>query len=130
MLHEDMEHIGSDIVSLVLVPDPFSNVAPSYLEHCFDRVEPFKTHYVADLRYPLESFIDRGFRRKARKSLSIMNVEVCCQPAKYLDDWVRLYDNLIKKHAIKGISAFSYKCFEIQMNIPGMVMALEGVREK
>jgi hypothetical protein len=123
-LSEDMEHLGSDVVSLVLVMEPFSGVVPSYLEHCFDRVEPFKTHYVTDLRYPLENFIDRDYRRKVRKSLNIMDVEVCRQPAKYLDDWVRLYDNLIRKHNITGIRAFSYKCFEIQMNIPGMVMVL------
>jgi hypothetical protein len=123
-LHDDMEQIGSDLVSLVLVTDPFSGVAPSYLEHSFDLVKPFKTHYVTDLRYPLESIVDRGHRYYARKSLKIMDVEVCRQPAQYLDEWIRLYDNLIRKYNIKGIGAFSHKCFEIQLNIPGMVMVL------
>jgi len=123
-LHEDMEHLGSDLVSLVLVTDPFSNVAPSYLEQNFDLVKAFKTHYVADLKYPLESFVTGICRYTARKSLKAMDVEVCHQPATYLDDWMRLYNNLISRHTITGINAFSYKSFEIQMNVPGMVMAL------
>lgn len=123
-LHEDMKHIGSDLVSLVLVTDPFSGVAPSYLEQNFDVVKPFKTHYVADLKYPLESFITSTCRYQVRKSLKIMDVEVCHQPAIYLDEWMRLYDNLISRHNITGINVFSYKCFEIQMNVPGMVMVL------
>jgi hypothetical protein len=123
-LREDMEHIGSDLVSLVLVADPFSGVAQPYLEQCFDLVKPFKTHYLSELRHPLESFIDRGYRYNIRKSLKIMDVEVCRQPAQYLDDWLRLYDNLIGRHNIRGIHAFSHKCFEIQLAIPGMVMIL------
>lgn len=83
---------------------------------------------MADLSHPLESFVDRRHRYKARNSLKRMVVEVCCQPAQYHDDWGRLYDNLIDKHDIKGINAFSPKCFKIQLNIPGMVMFL-GRRE-
>lgn len=123
-LHEDMEHLSSDLVSLVLVTDPFSEAAPSYLERCFDLVKPFKTHYVADLRYPLERFINRWYRYNARKSLKTMDVEVCYEPLKYLDDWIRLYDNLIDRHHITGTRAFSRSCFETQLGIRGMVMVL------
>src|SRR5512147_3121730 len=48
-LREDLEHAGPDLVSLVLVADPLSGVAPDYLEQCFDFARPFKTHFVADL---------------------------------------------------------------------------------
>jgi hypothetical protein len=123
-LHEDLEHVSSDLVSLVLVADPFPKVGPAYLKQCFDVIKPFKTHYVADLSHPLENFVDRGHRYSARKSLKIMTVEVCSQPAQYLDDWIRLYDNLIRKHDIRGINAFSHECFKIQLNVPGMVMVL------
>lgn len=123
-LREDMEHIGSDLVSLVLVTDPFSAIDRAHLERCFDLVKPFKTHYIADLRHSLNSVISRGYRYNVRKSLKTMDVEVSCQPAKYLDDWTRLYENLIVRHTIKGISAFSRKSFEIQLNIPGMIMVL------
>ncbi len=125
---EDLQHVGSDLVSLVLVTDPFPKVDPAYLGQCFDLVKPFKTHYVADLSHPLESFVHRGHIYNAGKSLKGMDVEVCNQPAQYLDDWIRLYDNLIRKHNIKGIKAFSPQCFKTQLNIPGMVMFL-GRRE-
>lgn len=123
-LHEDLEHIGPDVVSLALVTDTFSGVTPVYLEQYFDVIKPFKVHYLVDLSHPLESFVYRNHRRNSRHSLGIMDVEVCYEPAQYLDDWIRLYDNLIIRHDIKGISAFSPKCFQIQLNIPGMVMFL------
>ena len=123
-LHEDLEDVCSDLVSIALVTDPFSGVSPVYLEQCFDLVKPFKTHYVVDLRYPLNSVVDRVHRKNARRSYEVMDVEVCLQPAQYLNDWIRLYDCLISRHNIKGINAFSPKCFEIQLNIPAMVMFL------
>jgi len=121
-LHEDLDHLGSDLVSLALVADPFSGATQTDLERCFDLVKPFKTHYVTDLTYPLESLLKGAYRYTVNKSLRDMDVEVSRQPAAYLDDWMRLYDNLISRHNIKGINAFSYKCFEAQMNMPGMVM--------
>ncbi len=123
-LHEDLGHVGSDLVSLALVTDPFALATPAYLEQCFDLVKPFKTHYMVDLSYPLDSFVSKVHRKNARRSLEIIDVEICLQPAQYLNDWIRLYDNLIGKHNIKGINAFSPKCFEAQLNIPGMVMFL------
>jgi hypothetical protein len=123
-LHEDLDKIGSDIISLSLVVDPFLGVSPSYLERCFDIVKPFKTHYTVDLGRQLTSFVAKRHRKHAYKSLETMNVEVCRQPAQYLDDWIRLYDNLICRHNIKGMNTFSPKCFEIQLNMPGMVMFL------
>jgi hypothetical protein len=127
-LHKDMEHIGSDLVSLTLVPDPLNGIDPSYLSQHFNFVRPFKTHYLVDLSQPLESFIGKSHRKNARRSLEMMDVEICSQPARYLDDWIRLYDNLINKHAIRGINAFSPQCFEAQLNVPGMIMVL-GRRE-
>lgn len=122
-LSEDMKQVASDLVSLVFVAEPFADI-PSGLEEHFDFVRPFKTHYVADLSYSLESLVNPRHRSQARKSLTIMDVEICHEPAKYLDDWVLLYDNLIRRHNISGISAFSYRSFEIQLNTPGMIMAL------
>ena len=123
-IHEDLEHVGPDLISLSLVIDPFAAVTPPYFEQHFDLVKPFKTHYMVDLSCPLESFILKLHQKKARKSLELMDIEVCYQPIQYLDNWITLYDNLIGRHNIRGISTFSPKCFEIQLNIPGMVMFL------
>lgn len=121
-LHEDLEHVGSDLVSLALVIDPFSGVGPACLEKDFDIVKPFKTHYLADLNYPLKSFVNKGHHKNARNSLKKMNVAVCSQPVQYLDEWMKLYENLISRHNINNISAFSRKYFDIQLKIPGTVM--------
>ncbi len=123
-LNEDIEHLGSELVSLVLVSDPFSAFVPSYMEHCFDFVKPFKKHYVADLGHPLESVINQHHRKRSRKLLDKMEVEVCQKPSKYLDEWIQLYDNLIRRHNIKDNRIFSRKCFKTQLEIPGMVMVL------
>lgn len=123
-LHEDLGAIGSGLVSLSLVTDPFSGVVPPYLDRNFDLVKPFKTHYVINLKHPLKSFVGSSHRRKAHKSLEIMDVEVCHQPGKYLKEWIELYGSLTRTHNIEGIKAFSPKCFEIQLNLPGMVMFL------
>jgi len=123
-LHEDLEQVGSDLVSLVLVTDPFCGLTQSDLEHCFDLVKPFKTHYVADLNFPTQCIAGKQQRYDARRALREMNVEICTAPARYLDDWMRLYNHLIARHGIKGISTFSRKCFEMQLNLPGMLMLL------
>jgi hypothetical protein len=123
-LHEDLGRIGSDLVSLSIVVDPFSGVSPIYLRQCFDLVKPFKTHYVVDLSRPFESFIGKTHRKNARKSLEAMEVEVCRQPVEHLPEWISLYDNLVKRHNIRGISAFSPRCFELQLKMQGMIMFL------
>jgi hypothetical protein len=121
-LHEDLDKIGSDLISLSLVINSFSGVALAQLEGCFDIVKLFKTHYIVDLSYPLESFVNKVHQYRARRSLKGMEVEVCLEPIQYLDEWVKLYNNLIKRHNIKGIQVFSPKSFEIQLRLPGMIM--------
>ena len=45
----------------------------------------------------------------------------CTSADEYLDDWTRLYGNLIERHAIKGLVAFSRNSFAGQFRVPGMV---------
>ncbi len=123
-LHEDLEQFGPDIVSLAAVIDPYSEATPSYLEQHFDIVKPFKTHYLADLSEPPEKIVNRIHQKKARRALEAVDVEICHEPLRYLDDWIELYGHLIVRHDIKGITRFSPQCFEIQLNLPGMIMFL------
>jgi hypothetical protein len=48
-------------------------------------------------------------------------VEQCANAEDYLDDWVKLYGNLIERHDIKGLVAFSRNSFAGQLKVPGMV---------
>jgi Acetyltransferase (GNAT) domain len=119
-LNCDLEHMGSDLVSIALVTDPFGLYDETSLRDCFrDLVMPFKQHFVIDLQRPIVSAHHRYYARKALKSLTL---EVCHNPVQFVDEWVALYDVLITRHNLKGIKAFSRKAFTIQLSIPGAVM--------
>jgi Acetyltransferase (GNAT) domain len=119
---EDLEAIKSEIVSIVLVTDPFSQASVKYCENRFDFVKPFKVHFITDLSVPVESFISKGHMEKVKKSLKQMEVEVCTEPTRHLEDWIRLYDNLIDRYDIRGIRRFSRKSFAVQLQIPGTLL--------
>jgi len=46
---------------------------------------------------------------------------MCENPDRFLDDWVVLYENLINRHSIRGITAFSKSSFAKQLNVPGLI---------
>ena len=123
-LYGDLEDIGKDdLVSLSAVCDPFGEYDPTYLYRCFkDIVIPFKEHFVVNLSRPVNSFVSKHHRRYARKALQRLHVERCENPTELIDEWVELYANLIKKHNIKGMQAFSRPSFYQQLNVPGIVV--------
>jgi hypothetical protein len=123
-LHEDLEEIESELVSLTLVTDPFGDFDQGYLARYFQMFKPFKRHFIADLSQDPERFVDKHHRYYARKSLRDMQVEVCDKPLQYVDEWVKLYDNLIIRHNISGIKAFSKDSFCAQMQTPGVTLLI------
>lgn len=128
-LETDLGSIGSELVSLSLVTDPFGDYDEAYLSRCFpDLVIPFKQHFIVDLSRPLDSFTNSHHRRNARKALRQVQVEECVNSIDLLDDWVALYKALVKRHNIKGIAAFSRESFARQLAVPGIV-ALRAVNE-
>jgi hypothetical protein len=119
----DLEAIKNEIVSIVLVTDPFGDYYPVDLNNCFyDLFRPFKEHYVVDLTCPLDQIISRHHARNIRKSQSKVRVEHCNNPLKFAQKWNELYANLIKRHNIIGISAFSKSSLYKQLSVPGLVM--------
>lgn len=121
-LDTDLEEIGNELVSLSLVADPFGAYNETHLRQCFkDVVIPFKEHFVVDLRRPMKTFVSQHHRRNARKALRALHIEKCADPTQFLDDWMNLYANLIKRHNIRGITAFSRYAFEKQLSVPGTV---------
>lgn len=119
----DLEDIGSDLVSLSLVADPFGDYDERCLHECFgDVVMPFKEHFVADLRCAMDVIVSRHHRYYARRALKKVDVETCSDPTEFIAEWVDLYAELIRRHDLKGIKAFSRKAFAEQLSIPGIVM--------
>ena len=67
---------------------------------------PFKQHFVVDLDRGPEEFAHPHHRRNARKALRELRVEECPAPADFLDDWVALYEVLVRRHGIRGVAAW------------------------
>jgi hypothetical protein len=123
-LHEDLEEMKSDLLSLALVTDPFGGFDQAYLARWFQIVKPFKKHLIADLSQNVEHFVIKHHRYYARKSLREVQVQIYEEPARYADAWEKLYRHLIKKKNISGIRAFSKDSFRAQMETPGIILVV------
>ena len=120
-LQGDLDSIGTRLVSVVLVTDPFGDHQPTDLRHSFvDLVRPFKAHLVADLHK--SDFVSAHHRYYARRALKDLRVEVSLEPAQHLDEWLRLYACLRERHGLQGLKAFSREAFALQLRVPGIVM--------
>ncbi|GAG96010.1 unnamed protein product, partial [marine sediment metagenome] len=118
-----MEELRGNLITLALVTDPFGEYDENFLRLCFqDVVIPFKEHYVVDLSQPIDDIVSKHHRYYARKALNEVQVQVCTVPSQFTEEWIALYDNLIERHEIKGIKAFSRTIFEEQLNMPGLIM--------
>lgn len=123
LLREDIDDIGDELVSLSLVTPPFGEYDFSLLQNCFkDVVIPFKKHQILDLSLPLNKSVSKNRRKKARRALKTVFIELVTEPVLFIDDWVALYDRLIEKHKITGIHAFSHKSLGRQLSVPGILM--------
>jgi hypothetical protein len=120
-LRDDLDELRANLVSIVMVTDPFGNYDVPYLNACFPEVViPFKQHFITDLSRRPETFVSAHHIRNARKSLRDVRVERSEEPLKFLDVWSALYDQLIARHSVAGIAAFSKKSFARQLTVPGI----------
>lgn len=121
-LAKDLQELGQELVALSLVTDPFGPYDEPYLRQCFpDRAVPFKQHYVVEFGRPLRTFVDSLHRRKAEKASYAVSVEICANPIEMTAEWVQLYGNLVKRHNIRGIRAFSPGSISRQLAVPGAI---------
>jgi hypothetical protein len=122
LLAQDLDEIGTDLVSLMVVPAPFDGYSRPLLEGCFTQVRPFKSHYVTDLTQPIDKIIKKSHKGTVARAVKKVEVSCCADPVAQLAKWNELFDVLIKRHDITGIRAFSPEAFAKQLAIPGMVM--------
>jgi hypothetical protein len=122
-LKNDLDALENDLVTLVMVTDPFGDYDAKLLKRCFhDVVIPFKTHYIIDLTKPLNQIGGRRQRKHARQALKDVQVQVCEDPGNFIEKWSMLYHHLITRHQIEGIRAFSRLSFSKQFKLPGTVI--------
>lgn len=121
-LPADLETVKNGLVALSMVTDPFGNYDVELLRACFDVVIPFKEHFVADLGKPVNKVVSAHHRYYARKALRDINIDICCEPVRFVDEWTDLYGTLARRFNVGGIRAFSKIAFAKQLNVPGAVM--------
>jgi hypothetical protein len=119
-LAADLDELEGAAVSVVVVVDPLAGVDQPELRRAFpDHVVPFRVHHVVDLDRPVDP--PAHHRRHIRRASEAVEVEVCAEPVRYLDDWIGLYAGLVDRHGLTGIRAFSPTAFRRQLELPGMV---------
>jgi Acetyltransferase (GNAT) domain len=119
-LAEDLAELEQRAVSVVLVADPLGGAAQGQLEHAFpDLMRPYKLHHVRDHERPWQP--PSHHRRHLRRAAAAVEVEVCADPARHLEEWSELYSGLVARHGLVGIRAFSREAFARQLALPGLV---------
>lgn len=118
-LADDLAELKDRVVSVVAVLDPFAECDPNGLGFS-EGVTPFKDHFVVDLQTPWESAIHHNHKRNAKKASKTLSIEKVPYSPKVLETWISLYDHLIERHNITGITTFSPKTFELQLQLPDM----------
>ncbi len=122
-LGDDFDRIGTDLVSCTVVTDPFARVGEAELRVAFpDLVRPWKDHFAVELGRPVGEFAHPHHLRNVRKAGSAVRVHFDEPSAKLLDAWTGLYANLIARHTIRGIAAFSPQSFARQFEVPGLTV--------
>lgn len=120
-LVDELVALKDEIVSVILVVDPFSAVQSDVLAHIFpDVCYAYKDHFIIDLSRPADEIISPRHMRNVKKAQALVQVEHCDNPYLHLGTWCELYANLVQRHAITGIAAFSPESFRAQFNVPGL----------
>lgn len=128
-LHYNLQNLSDDLVSIALVADPFGAYDEEYLHNCFPNIMvPFKEHFVIDMRCSPEKVLSKHHRYYVRKALKEVAVDICEEPITMIYEWYQLYQNLIQRHHLTGIKAFSFEAFAKQLNIPGIVAIRASAR--
>ncbi|MBI9016344.1 MAG: hypothetical protein JEZ07_03680 [Phycisphaerae bacterium] len=123
-LKEDLDNLH-DLISIIMIPDPFGDYTESYLKECFsDLAVPYKEHYVADFSKSMGEILSHHHRRDCRVSLRKVDIEIVENPVEHIDTWMNLHNNLVKKHNITGIKAFSRQSFAEQLQLPGTLFLI------
>lgn len=118
----DLGRLRERSVSVALVADPFGNYDEELLRETFDRVVGFKSHFVVELGRQPEELASKHHRYYAKKALAKVSVETVTRPHDFLADWCNLYGNLIRRHELSGIKAFSREAFERQLQMDDLVI--------
>jgi hypothetical protein len=116
----DMAELPRALVSVTAVTDPFADVGEAILRASFNHlVRPYKEHWIIDLTRPLESFAHARNLARARKALNTLCVDSSANPIDHADEWLRLYADLVERHAIGAAARMTEGSLRRQLLVPG-----------
>ncbi len=121
-LSADIEALKESLVSVTLVTDPFGDYDENLLRKTFDRVMAFKSHFVIELARDPEEKVSTHHRKYARKVLEKVSVEAIADPMSIYAEWGELFSNLVRRHKLTGIKAFSPLAFQRLFALEGLVI--------
>ena len=122
-LNADLNQLGRDLVSLTVVTDPLADISEAALCEAFPHLMVrYKNHLLVRLGSSPETFVHPHHMRNAAKALRTVRVKQGAPSAELLTTWITLYGNLIARHNISGLTAFSAASFAVQFQVPGLVV--------
>jgi hypothetical protein len=127
-LQKDFAFLDEDLICISLVTGPFGKFQAANLKKIFaDRFFVFKNHYVINYSKNWKASISRHHLRNIKKAAAGAEIEFSIDPSRWLDDWCRLYQHLVDRHGINGLTSFSDPYFQNLLTVPG-VEAFRAVR--
>jgi hypothetical protein len=121
-LSHDVSALAGQLVSFTLVTDPFGEFRLDDLQRVFDVVRPYKRHYVTDLVNETSVPVTRRHKRNTASAVRAVTLARVDEPTSLIDRWVELYGQLVERHRLTGLHAFSRQCLERQLSVPGLRM--------
>ncbi len=120
-LGADLDDLPPELVAVSMVVDPFCDVDGATLAAWFPQVcRPFKEHYLVDFARDWRANVARHHRRNVRAAARRVEVERLAKPCNDLASWVELYNELVRRHGIRGLAKFSAASFAAQLQVPGI----------
>ncbi len=120
-LSHDLADLAGQLVSFTIVTDPFGEYSLGDLHRAFDVVRPYKRHYVTDLA-SVSVPRSRHHRRNTARAVHAVTMDRVDEPTRLTDQWVELYGQLVERHHLTGLHAFSRRCLERQLMVPCLRM--------
>ena len=121
-LHDDLDALAARLVSFTAVTDPFGAFEVGDLRRAFDIVRPHKVHYVTDLAGTARVPRSRSHRRNIGAATRAVAVDLVQDAAVLADAWVALYGQLVERHRLTALHAFSSRALRLQLEVPGLKM--------
>ncbi|MCX6459005.1 MAG: GNAT family N-acetyltransferase [Actinobacteria bacterium] len=119
-LRRDISDLRGDLLSLVVVSDPFADDARVALAASEpELLRSFKQHYAIDLALPINQIGQGSRRRKAARAAERLDVERATLTPQLAQDWIDLYSELVQRRGIRGIPALTPTALATQLEIPG-----------